>query len=204
VTGIHHRTSLTAHRRTALRRSACSGRWVWRWGFLYRDSCRWKVTSVGRDLVAGDGLAHRDTEPLVEADRGGVSRRCDRWKLATSEGTHALDERSVQRSRESTVRRSGRSATGGLRSRASLPSPTPSCATRTVARVRSRRRRSAVPRRRSTADPAGAARRGRPPRGAARLAAGHRGRRAVSCSRPGRHRISRRYRGAEVMMGNAA
>jgi hypothetical protein len=35
-------------------------------GFLYPDSCRCKVTSVGRDLVAGDGLAHRDTEPLVE------------------------------------------------------------------------------------------------------------------------------------------
>src|SRR6266496_4469769 len=84
---------LSAHPSTA---SCCDHRKNPR--ILYRDSCRWKVTSVGRDLVAGDGLAHRDTEPLVEADRGGVSRRCDRWKLATSEGTHALDERSVQRS----------------------------------------------------------------------------------------------------------
>jgi hypothetical protein len=155
-------------------------------------------------LVAGDGLAHRHPsrswkriEALVLGDVIARSSRHPRARMRSMTAPYSDRARPP-------CRRSGRTATGGSTGRASPPSPTPSCATQTVARVRSRRPRSAVPRRRSTAEPAGAARRGRPPRGAARPAAGHRGRRAVRAPDPARHRISRRYRGAEGVMRNAA
>jgi hypothetical protein len=67
-----HRAGLAGHLRggDGRRMSICG--WGARKGFRYRDSCRWKVTSVGQDPCSW-GWAR---SPRSRAARGSGSRRC--------------------------------------------------------------------------------------------------------------------------------
>lgn len=195
-TGTAHRTSLAGRSLVRLSRPACRRAWCAVGGSAIATAVGGRSHRLAGTVVAGDGLAHRDPEPLVEADRGRVflddvmarSSRHPRARMRSMNARHSDRARPP-------CRTSGWTATGGSRSRASHPAP----------RVRSRRRaRSVVPRRRSTRGPSWHS----SPRSATSRSssAGRRTSRTASCSccRSGRHCISRRYRGAGSHAGKRA